>query len=290
MEILPRPAVPALAPWDALIRFGAGKARLPGRASEFDVTVRACDNPACTCEVVTLSFRELVARPRAATVAFDVSVDLASDAPAETKGLGAESERLAARVAEALGASTRALPRAALREKRRRLKRIPETVAEYVRQGEMVPYSHVIAGGLPDDKETYGFLDALHGEQLDWNVLDYFCGRSACRCEEVRLAFHGADPEGEVEGAHFGVRVPLGKGPPSFEDLDGISLSDARSVYAVWEATTGYDRAALRAKYDNVKAMAKRGAVTTSPPRGIGRRDPCPCGSGKRYKNCCGRD
>lgn len=22
----------------------------------------------------------------------------------------------------------------------------------------------------------------------------------------------------------------------------------------------------------------------------IGRNDPCPCGSGKKYKNCCGRD
>ncbi|MBQ1565441.1 MAG: SEC-C domain-containing protein, partial [Clostridia bacterium] len=22
----------------------------------------------------------------------------------------------------------------------------------------------------------------------------------------------------------------------------------------------------------------------------IGRNDPCPCGSGKKYKNCCGRN
>jgi len=22
----------------------------------------------------------------------------------------------------------------------------------------------------------------------------------------------------------------------------------------------------------------------------IGRNEPCPCGSGKKYKNCCGRD
>ncbi|HIR20518.1 MAG TPA: SEC-C domain-containing protein [Candidatus Pelethomonas intestinigallinarum] len=24
-------------------------------------------------------------------------------------------------------------------------------------------------------------------------------------------------------------------------------------------------------------------------PLGIGRNDPCPCGSGKKYKHCCGR-
>ena len=29
--------------------------------------------------------------------------------------------------------------------------------------------------------------------------------------------------------------------------------------------------------------------VVRSHPK-IGRNDPCPCGSGKKYKNCCGRD
>jgi preprotein translocase subunit SecA len=24
-------------------------------------------------------------------------------------------------------------------------------------------------------------------------------------------------------------------------------------------------------------------------PEKVGRNDPCPCGSGKKYKNCCGR-
>ena len=24
--------------------------------------------------------------------------------------------------------------------------------------------------------------------------------------------------------------------------------------------------------------------------KSIGRNDPCPCGSGKKYKNCCGRE
>ena len=29
---------------------------------------------------------------------------------------------------------------------------------------------------------------------------------------------------------------------------------------------------------------------TASPDGKIGRNDPCPCGSGKKYKNCCGRN
>ena len=46
---------------------------------------------------------------------------------------------------------------------------------------------------------------------------------------------------------------------------------------------------------DNARPMPRRGAP--EPPRPIvnsgtkvGRNDPCPCGSGKKYKNCCGKN
>ena len=34
---------------------------------------------------------------------------------------------------------------------------------------------------------------------------------------------------------------------------------------------------------ENVKQPVKNGEK-------IGRNDPCPCGSGKKYKNCCGKN
>ena len=49
-----------------------------------------------------------------------------------------------------------------------------------------------------------------------------------------------------------------------------------------------------------VKADDKQNLVTNSPTGGakipvtrgakIGRNDPCPCGSGKKYKDCCGKN
>jgi len=36
-----------------------------------------------------------------------------------------------------------------------------------------------------------------------------------------------------------------------------------------------------------VEAQAKARPVRTGPK--VGRNDPCPCGSGKKYKNCCGK-
>ena len=31
-------------------------------------------------------------------------------------------------------------------------------------------------------------------------------------------------------------------------------------------------------------------AASPRPAAAVGRNDPCPCGSGKKYKKCCGRD
>ena len=36
-------------------------------------------------------------------------------------------------------------------------------------------------------------------------------------------------------------------------------------------------------------AKAYRKSKTVVKPKKIGRNDPCPCGSGKKYKNCCGK-
>jgi preprotein translocase subunit SecA len=36
------------------------------------------------------------------------------------------------------------------------------------------------------------------------------------------------------------------------------------------------------------EALSKAKPVRTGPK--VGRNDPCPCGSGKKYKHCCGRN
>lgn len=40
---------------------------------------------------------------------------------------------------------------------------------------------------------------------------------------------------------------------------------------------------------DYVKQGQPRVPQISSPPRKIGRNEPCPCGSGKKYKKCCGK-
>lgn len=95
-----------------------------------------------------------------------------------------------------------------------------------------------------------------------------------------------ADFEGDLEAAtapgadrlaqlaRLGVR-PLGDVPALFDDWHRIRLRQ--------EA----ERAKLRARAP--RAAAGAGAPpAVNPYRGVGRNDPCPCGSGKKFKKCCG--
>jgi hypothetical protein len=130
-----------------------------------------------------------------------------------------------------------------LRESRERLRTIDQTVMAYARRGETVPWSHVRAGGRPDDRETYGLLDTLEVGTRAWTVLDYICANPSCRCEEAKLAFHLVDDEDAH--ARVRVRVPLGGGETQFEAPEGLTLAEAREVFASWEEMTGHDRAVL---------------------------------------------
>ena len=49
-----------------------------------------------------------------------------------------------------------------------------------------------------------------------------------------------------------------------------------------WETILGEEKMKeIAKKYKNSKTVVK--------PKKIGRNDPCPCGSGKKYNHCCGR-
>ena len=41
---------------------------------------------------------------------------------------------------------------------------------------------------------------------------------------------------------------------------------------------------------DEVSAAEAKKKPVTNDGKKVGRNDPCPCGSGKKYKNCCGKD
>ena len=126
-----------------------------------------------------------------------------------------------------------------------------------------------------------------------------------------------ADPDTVVTGTvkelaeKFGVELSMMVG-----FLDGIndSLVEANPIETMEEDTVvnlGYDKEKLY--YNMVGARAdwlyelpewdallseerrkelykeQKSSTTVVKPKKVGRNDPCPCGSGKKYKKCCGK-
>lgn len=49
-----------------------------------------------------------------------------------------------------------------------------------------------------------------------------------------------------------------------------------------------WDKILTQEKIDELYKKEKTSRTLVKPPK-VGRNDPCPCGSGKKYKKCCGR-
>lgn len=63
-----------------------------------------------------------------------------------------------------------------------------------------------------------------------------------------------------------------------------MHVADAKHLYSLegWnEVLSKEKRASIEKEYKKSKTVVKE--------KKIGRNEPCPCGSGKKYKHCCGR-
>jgi uncharacterized protein len=74
----------------------------------------------------------------------------------------------------------------------------------------------------------------------------------------------------------------IARGEKEVEDRDTI-LAAAPDKIADWVVILNEW---LLANTEPVQGIDPR--VVTSPRKKVGRNEPCPCGSGKKYKKCCG--
>jgi len=75
---------------------------------------------------------------------------------------------------------------------------------------------------------------------------------------------------------------------------DGDGLVEFRALYSAngefcnHHEVSRFVREADGWKFDDGEMLPEKPTVREEPK--IGRNDPCPCGSGKKYKKCCGKD
>ena len=114
---------------------------------------------------------------------------------------------------------------------------------------------------------------AIEGRQLFNQMWSRIAGRVTDMIFKVRAAGGGAEGDGRAEG------VPGSRGGPA-----PLVFRHAEATGAGFSAPTADQQAAMKAQ----GVEAKIETIRREQPRG-GRNDPCPCGSGKKYKQCHGR-
>jgi hypothetical protein len=138
------------------------------------------------------------------------------------------------------------------------------------------------------DKETEAYR----------KILKENTGKLEGTVAELAESFHMTQQE--FSGFIDGINTSLSKQ----EDLEALSSDTALSLTVEFEKLY-YNMLAAKApwlygleEWDGVLAAEKRHEITKQfktdhifhAESKVGRNDPCPCGSGKKYKKCCGKN
>lgn len=291
----------------------------------FAVTLHICPNPVCPCAHVGFECRPLPALDAAeaggpaspASLRFDL--DMFKRAVYPQVKSSPEGATLAGAVATELQASDwEALAQFFLATKRRQMEvmdldTIEVVFPEVVMAGEssMVGYREVFPWG-----EAFEF--AVGGAR--WMVRDLYCVQPGCTCTASALEFYRL-PDGAMS-------APVRLVPEALLRYNYVSgkteVEEAKQVR--WAA--GQSMEALRERYPDLaqivshrhQQLQRLGQRLLAKPRRqrkrpfwsrlgggedpeesapasapkvaahpkVGRNDPCPCGSGRKFKKCCG--
>ena len=133
------------------------------------------------------------------------------------------------------------------------------------------------------DEVCYGVrMDLYDIDGVTYDAMDFYCPTPSCACGEVIIHFaapDGIESPGDVI-AHLSGKFDM---EPS---KNGHAL-----LGRLWDAYRQRHTnhvARLSHGYQTMKSVGERIAV--KPPvasHKVGRNEPCPCGSGKKYKKCC---
>ena len=290
----------------------------PWAGRRWAADLHVCDNPCCACTHVDFCCVPADAAPndQAATVTFVLDTATRSIYRANSRRASEDSNKLAEAVVQELGETGwKYLFEFLLGVKRKQIERCdprrldvdfpPEVLrgaVTVVGYGEIFPLSAALLFSMGSDR---------------WFAVDDYCVNPDCDCRDVVLQFVTREHERGIPGAKK-------KSPPAmyynyrdrtFEQIQAPeahqpSLQDLLS--GLKDQRPGFD-GEVKKRHKMLRALFKRAlskndatARRSQPARDsapearprteqasalqpkTGRNDPCPCGSGKKYKKCCG--
>jgi hypothetical protein len=307
----------------------AKAARFESRPHPFLVTKSVCQNAECDCRTVSLNFVELASWPLdRGAFHFTVNIAIDSwesttdgDNPTETQPLLNEFRH-------GLTADLKAELRGDydfVKGKARSAAAFTMS-PEAVLSGELVPYNDVFSpgGSILSGGKAFAFRFDHGG--ANYLADDLYCINPGCHCRESHLVFLRTETPGlwgtirgkAVAEALFRAKVRW-RGKVEIEiEKPGYTESEAQTVFMALSAQKQDLKEKLKDRYKAMKEVGARlfgekkgskkkvkSGCRTIPPDSTrfdapampppsrggapGRNEPCPCGSGKKHKRCCGK-
>ncbi len=147
---------------------------------------------------------------------------------------------------------------------------------------ELFPYARRIAATL---------------DGVPWILDDQYCVNPTCRCREAFVSFlqgHSAPVFGvSCVKEEIAIRYAYDKGETTQSLVSKASGPSAHDILSqIKDARPDLDTI-LAERHALLRRLFRRAKAETKPhvpTKKLGRNDPCPCGSGKKYKRCCGAD
>lgn len=150
-------------------------------------------------------------------------------------------------------------------------------------------------GDLVSHSEAFPESDwaPFQWRDTSWLASDLHCVEPRCDCTDIRFVFSRADDgAGASNAAYAGtLLVTLPSLEPQDLDVEGGQLENLSELRELWNTFSSQDpdlQNQLTARRARVKTLRPPNTTVMRGPK-VGRNDPCPCGSGKKSKKCCGR-
>jgi hypothetical protein len=165
-----------------------------------------------------------------------------------------------------------------------------DSTVKMILDGNVMAYSEIF-GSCDIDKFSFEF-----NETEKWFFDDQYCSNPKCLCYETVLTFFKIDDSKKTQEPEFAVRMNINNFKYDVE-FNKCETNRVSEVVKFLHDSKPEVFGILKRRYNEVKSASKEiikkfssNEKKEEPPNiKVGRNDPCPCGSGKKYKKCCGR-
>jgi hypothetical protein len=143
--------------------------------------------------------------------------------------------------------------------------------------------------------ESYTMGFEFEGDE--WDVLDQYCVNPGCECGDAYMTFYKIRDDRSVQEVDFVVQLDLTTGSAKNPEGSGPLSEFRRRALTAFQEELGDWRLELTRRREILRKIARNHLVAEREPAAVGaairsakvgRNDPCPCGSGRKYKRCCG--